>query len=171
MNQNSMNQNFINHDSMKFSLASTSSRTSAPAQNRGLHIGSDLDLSLGLNTGWKFMLGSAIALAGVIGPLLWDAPAQAQIATSLAPAAIREAIPAGIAQISEERVGRINPARPIRIEIINGGRATTAAALTQPASAERQIAPNSQPPLSLRQPASCRCPSICWSIRSAPILG
>jgi len=144
MNQNSMNQNSINHDSMKFSLASTSSRTSAPAQNRGLHIGSDLDLSLGLNTGWKFMLGSAIALAGVIGPLLWDAPAQAQIATSLAPAAIREAIPAGIAQISEERVGRINPARPIRIEIINGGRATIAAALTQPASAERQIAPNSQ---------------------------
>ncbi|GAB4442042.1 MAG: hypothetical protein OHK0035_34300 [Cyanobacteria bacterium J069] len=53
-------------------------------------------------------------------------------------------IPGAIAQISEERVGRINPARPIRIEIINGGDTTVAAALTQPASAERQIAPDGQ---------------------------
>ncbi|MFQ3618556.1 MAG: hypothetical protein SNJ81_10780 [Cyanobacteriota bacterium] len=96
----------------------------------------DPSLATGWNIGLKWTLGSAIALAGVIGLPLLVAPAQAQTVTSLAPGAI--------AQISEERVGRINPARPIRIEIINGGRATIAAALTQPASAERQIAPNSQ---------------------------
>ncbi|WP_156435140.1 hypothetical protein [Leptolyngbya sp. O-77] len=89
------------------------------------------------------MLASAIALVGAIG-LPLDAPAQAQTATALAPEAIPVGSASQIAQISEERVGRVNPARPIRIEIINGGRATIAAALTQPASAERQIAPNSQ---------------------------
>lgn len=88
-----------------------------------------------LGMGLKLMLVSAIALVGAIG-LPLDAPAQAQTATDFAPRAI--------AQISEERVGRVNPARPIRIEIINGGSTTIAAALTQPTSAERQIAPNSQ---------------------------
>jgi hypothetical protein len=120
---------------MKLSMTSTQSRNANPSLN--------MTLTTTLNQTLKLMLGSAIALVGAIG-LPLDAPAQAQTATALAPEAIPVGIASRIAQISEERVGRVNPARPIRIEIINGGRATIAAALTQPASAERQIAPNSQ---------------------------
>lgn len=116
---------------MKLSMTSTQSQNANPS------------LNMTLNQTLKLMLGSAIALVGAIG-LTLDAPAQAQTATALAPEAIPVGSASRIAQISEERVGRVNPARPIRIEIINGGRATIAAALTQPASAERQIAPNSQ---------------------------
>jgi hypothetical protein len=92
-----------------------------------------------LNPALNLALSSAIALVGAIGAIglpLSGAPAHAQTATATTPGAI--------AQVSEERIGRVNPAQPIRIEIINGGDLTIAAALVQPASAERQIAPDSQ---------------------------
>lgn len=92
-----------------------------------------------LNPEFNLALSSAIAILAAIGAIglsLPGTPAHAQTATDL--------IPGAIAQVSEERIGRVNPARPIRIEIINGGDLTITAALVQPASAERQIAPDSQ---------------------------
>lgn len=93
-------------------------------------------LNPALNPALKLALSSAIALVGAIGLPMSGTPAHAQTATAIPPKAI--------AQVSEERIGRINPARPIQIEIINGGDLPITAALVQPASAERQIAPDSQ---------------------------
>ncbi|MBF2003629.1 MAG: hypothetical protein IGS38_23265 [Synechococcales cyanobacterium M58_A2018_015] len=45
---------------------------------------------------------------------------------------------------AQEPEGRINPSRPIRIEVVNAGDAPITCVLTQPASAERTLAPGSR---------------------------
>lgn len=49
-----------------------------------------------------------------------------------------------VAQSAERPVARINPNRPVQIEVVNAGDAPITCALTQPASAERIVPPGSK---------------------------
>ena len=49
-----------------------------------------------------------------------------------------------LAQDIEERVGQVNPNRPIRIEILNAGDASVIFSLTEPVSTQRQLPPRGE---------------------------
>ena len=84
-----------------------------------------------MKTRFAVIVAIAMAAAGVgaIAPFSWPALSQ-----SLDQAA----------EASQRPIGQLNPTLPIRIEVVNAGNTAITCVLTQPASAERQLAPGAR---------------------------